>query len=228
MSVVRLAPNQATYRILVTEDKWESRTLLVKLLKSVGFEAVREAKNGLEAVEIFESWQPHLIWMDMRMPVMDGYEATQRIRTHLKGQAPAIIALTASALEQEKHIILSAGCNDFVYKPFQQKVIFEKLQQYLGVEYVYEQQSAADAIPQDDPQSLTSERLSQTPQEWLIQLREAASLADAEWVTQLIHELPPKDADLASALTHLLKDFRCDLIEELAELTISRDILPTL
>lgn len=224
LSVVRLAPNQPTYRILVTEDKWESRTLLVKLLKSVGFEAVREAKNGLEAVEIFESWQPHLIWMDMRMPVMDGYEATQQIRTHLKGQAPAIIALTASALEQDKQIILSAGCNDFVYKPFQQKVIFEKLQQYLGVEYIYEEQSAANATQPGDPQSLTPERLSQTPQEWLLQLHEAASLADAEWVTQLIHELPPSDADLASALTHLLKDFRCDLIEELAELTISLNL----
>ena len=80
----------------------------------------REAENGVEAIAIWEEWQPHLIWMDMRMPVMDGYEATRQIKSHLKGQATVIIALTASALEEEKTIILSSGCDDFVRKPFQQ------------------------------------------------------------------------------------------------------------
>ncbi|MGB3534943.1 MAG: PAS domain S-box protein [Microcoleaceae cyanobacterium] len=219
LSVVSVAPNQPNYRILVTEDKWESRVLLVKLLKAVGFEEVREAKNGLEAVEIFESWQPHLIWMDMRMPIMDGYEATQRIRSHLKGQAPAIIALTASALEQEKQIILSIGCDDFVHKPFQEQVIFDKLRQHLGVEYIYQSQSLSNDINKsDDVPQLTPERLSQTPYQWLTQLREAASLADAEWVSQLITQLPSSDADITDVLSHWVKHFRCDQIEELAEL----------
>ncbi|HCF29323.1 MAG TPA: hybrid sensor histidine kinase/response regulator, partial [Cyanobacteria bacterium UBA11049] len=76
--------------------------------------------------------------MDMRMPVMNGYEATQRIKSHVKGQATAILALTASTFEEERAIVLSAGCDDFVRKPFQENVLFEKMTQYLGVRYIYE------------------------------------------------------------------------------------------
>jgi CheY-like chemotaxis protein len=93
--VVALAPNQPQYRILVVDDRDYNRQLLVKLLKPVGFE-VQEASNGIEALEIWDSYSPHLIWMDMRMPVMDGYEATKRIKGTIKGQATAVIAITAS------------------------------------------------------------------------------------------------------------------------------------
>ena len=103
-TVIGLAPDQPEYRILVVEDRWESRYLLVKLLETLGFQ-VREAENGAEAIAIWEQWQPQLIWMDMRMPIMDGYEATRQIKSHLKGQATIIIALTASALEEEKTIV---------------------------------------------------------------------------------------------------------------------------
>ncbi|MEO0537244.1 MAG: PAS domain-containing protein [Cyanobacteria bacterium P01_A01_bin.123] len=218
-TVRKLAPNQPAYRILVVEDKWESRTLLVKLLEPLGFE-VREAKNGQEAVQLWEHWQPHLIWMDMRMPVMDGYEATQRIRGHVKGQAPAIIALTASALEQERNVILSAGCNDFVHKPFRDTVIFDKLQEHLGVEYVYD-----DPVPSMSPRQpidrLTAQRLVSLPLPWLTQLHEAASLADADWVSQLVAALDEADPEITTALLALVKTFRCDRIEALAATAIA-------
>lgn len=134
--VIGLAPNQTLYRILVVEDKLASRQLLVKLLESVGF-AVREAENGREAIAEWEAWSPHLIWMDMRMPVMDGYEATKRIKATSKGQKTAILALTASAFEEEKAIILSAGCDDFVRKPFKEEILFDKMTEHLGVQYLY-------------------------------------------------------------------------------------------
>ncbi|MGB3401497.1 MAG: ATP-binding protein [Microcoleaceae cyanobacterium] len=221
LSVVHLASNQPSYRILVVEDQWESRVLLVELLKSLGFEQVREAINGKEAVNIFESWQPHLIWMDMRMPVMDGYEATQQIRRHLKGQAPAIIALTASALEQEKQIVLSAGCDDFVHKPFQEQVICDKLRQYLGIKYIYDQQSVRDRPQtQNDMPQLTASRLSQVPKAWLVQLHEAARLADAEWIGQLMEERSADEADITQIIQDWVKRFRYELIEELAESSI--------
>ncbi|MEL6131148.1 MAG: ATP-binding protein, partial [Cyanobacteria bacterium J06628_4] len=222
LSVVRLAPDQPSYRILVVEDKWASRTLLVKLLEPVGFE-VREAANGQEAIQIWEEWQPHMIWMDMQMPIMNGYEATQQIRTHVRGQATVIIALTASALESDKQIILSTGCDDFVRKPFQDSTIFDKLHQYLGVNYIYEQETSPAISAADSLQAATPEQLSQQPTEWLQQLHSASSLADAEWVSQLIDQLPPTHDQLATALKSLVKGFRCDLIANLCELSIQQN-----
>jgi CheY-like chemotaxis protein len=140
--VIGLESGQPQYRILVVDDRLESRVLLVKLLTSVGFE-VLEAVNGQEAIELWSSWEPHLIWMDMRMPVMDGYEATKRIKADLKGQATAIVALTASAFEEERSVVLSAGCDDFVRKPFRESVIFEKMAQHLGVRYIYAESASS-------------------------------------------------------------------------------------
>jgi CheY-like chemotaxis protein len=135
--VISLEPNQQAYRILVVDDRWENRQLLLKLLQPIGFQ-VQAASNGQEAVERWRDWYPHLIWMDMRMPVMNGYEATQVIKSHLQGQATIIIALTASTLEEERAVVLSAGCDDFVRKPFAEAIIFETMAKYLGVRYRYE------------------------------------------------------------------------------------------
>jgi PAS domain S-box-containing protein len=224
-TVVKLAPNQPTYRILVVEDKWESRTLLVKLLEPLGFE-MREAENGREAVEIWEDWQPHLIWMDMRMPVMDGYEATQCIRGHVKGQATAIIALTASALEQEKVIILSSGCNDFVRKPFRDNLIFDKIREHLGVQYIYADDNHASSMGDRQEQTYSQEQtldhLALMPRNWTQHLYEAATLADTEWVSQLISEMSDSEPNLAIALLKLVKAFRCDAIANLAESAMSQ------
>jgi signal transduction histidine kinase/CheY-like chemotaxis protein len=95
--VIGLEPNQPNYRILIVDDKVLNRQLLVKLLNPLGF-ALQEASNGKEAIAIWETWEPHLIWMDMRMPIIDGYTATKQIKATTKGQATAIIALTASVL----------------------------------------------------------------------------------------------------------------------------------
>lgn len=146
--VIRLEPNQPSYRILVAEDAAVNRKLLVKILDRIGFE-VCTACNGQEAVALWESWSPHLIWMDIIMPVMDGHEAIQQIKRTLKGQNTVIIALTANAFEEEREAILKAGCNDFVSKPFREEELLEKMALHLGVRYVYEQQllSASSQLP---------------------------------------------------------------------------------
>jgi PAS domain S-box-containing protein len=223
-SVVKLAPGQQPYRILVVEDKWESRALLVRLLEPLGFE-VREAQNGQEAVEIWEDWQPHLIWTDMRMPVMDGYEASLRIRAHTKGQATAIIALTASALEQEKALVLSVGCNDFVRKPFRDNLIFDKMREHLGVHYIYAEddpvQTGGEQAQENCHQQILT-KLSLMPKAWTQQLYESATLADREWVSQLVNEIADSEPTLAKALLTWVKAFRCDTIANLAESVMSR------
>ncbi|HJW93202.1 MAG TPA: response regulator [Thermoanaerobaculia bacterium] len=138
--VASLAPNQPPVRVLVVDDTTLNRTVLTRLLGAVGFD-VRAAASGEEALASWESWQPHFIWMDKRMPGIDGLEVTRRIRAREASEGLArvpIIALSASALEHERADILAAGCDDFVAKPFRESTIFTKMREHLAVEYAYE------------------------------------------------------------------------------------------
>ncbi len=213
--VIALEPNQPRYRILIVDDRDDSRQLLIQLLKPLGFE-LREARNGREAVELWSSWSPHLIWMDLRMPVMDGYEATKQIKEHLKGQSTAIIALTASAFDKERAVILSAGCDDFVRKPFQEEAIFEMMTRHLGIRFIYEDQNQSlPPQPEMLQEELTSEALSVMPAQWLVQLHQAAALAKAKPIFQLLEQIPESHAALANTLTDLVNNFRFDKLMDL-------------
>jgi PAS domain S-box-containing protein len=253
--VVELAPNQPTYRILVVDDRRENRDLMVRLLSLIGFET-RAASNGQEAVIQWQTWHPHLIWMDMRMPVMNGYEATRQIRAleaeemrrwedeemrrstasdstdhaspilsspsspHPLTPSPTypptkIIALTASAFEEEQANILSAGCDDLVRKPFQERDIFDKIAQHLEVKYLYE----AAALPRSiaNSQELTSDRLATLPFHWIEQLYQAALCTDEQAILDLAQQLPESEKSIAAALCDLVNNFRCDYIMNLTK-----------
>jgi len=218
--IVGLEPNQPKYRILVAEDKPTSRLLLVKLLTAIGFE-VREAENGQQAVVIWESWEPHLIFMDMRMPVMNGYEATQKIRATLKGQATVIVALTASAFEKDRKIVLGAGCDDFIRKPFQEQELLNKIAVHLGVKYLYEDKTTSRESSLVNCQELLnsseiSQQITIMPEEWIEQLRYAAAQCSDILVFTLIEQIPTESKTLSRALTELVDNFRFDRILELA------------
>ena len=194
--------------------------MLVKLLEPIGFE-VQQAENGQEAIARWESFAPHLIWMDLRMPVMDGYEATKQIKSQLKGQATVIIALTASAFEEERVVALSAGCDDFIRKPFREAEIFEKMAHYLGVCYRYESVNLSvkpDITPSDMTSAQLQQLLLQQFTEWRNQLYQAAVQVDAEEILKLLQQLPPEHKGLALALTDLVNRYRFDRIVELTQL----------
>ncbi len=222
--IVSLAPDQPTYRILVVEDRWANRQLLLKLLLSIGFE-VEEAKNGQEAIEIWESWEPHLIWMDMRMPVMNGYEASKRIKSTTKGQATVIIALTASAFEEDRKAVLSIGCDDFLRKPFREEVLLEKIAQHLGVRYIYAQgekeftnsDKLGDGEANSQIEQSISTYLSQMPPEWTMQLKEAAIQGFDEQILELIAAIPPNYSSLSQALEDYAHNFRFDKVRDLIQ-----------
>jgi len=135
--VAHVAPEFEGTRILVVDDTKLNRVVLTTLLKKVGFD-VREASNGDEALALWREWKPQLIWMDKRMPGMDGLEVTRRIRAEETSGHTPILALSASALDHERGEILAAGCDDFVAKPFREKVIFAKIREHIGVQYVHE------------------------------------------------------------------------------------------
>jgi CheY-like chemotaxis protein len=219
--VIALAANQPQYRILVVDDQEYNRQLLVKLLQPVGFD-VQEANNGEEAIKIWHEYSPHLIWMDMRMPVMDGYEATKRIKSTTKGQETVIIAVTASAWEEEKAVILSAGCDDFVRKPFYKETIFEMMAKYLGVRYLYQEKEVTS-----QPNNLIRESLSLTellaamPQSWIVNLHEAALDADAELVSQILESVPESHTLLRQTCQDWVKRFQFEKILDLTEPLVS-------
>jgi signal transduction histidine kinase/CheY-like chemotaxis protein len=219
--VIGLEPDQPSYRILIVEDRLENRRLLVKLLEPIGFE-VREAVNGQEGIEIWEAWDPHLVWMDMRMPVMDGYEATKRIKSTTKGQATVVVALTASVFEEQRTVVLSAGCDDFVRKPFRDKDIFDVLHRHLGVRFLYAGQDQETATPRHDsmPKDLTPTALRNLPAQWLSDMHQAANRADMDRMLSLLTDIETDYAQLAQELQTLIQDFRLD---ELIALTDTRE-----
>ncbi len=134
--VLGLVSDQPIPKILVVEDKAANRLLLVDLLLSLGFE-VEEAYNGKEAIQQWKDWAPDLIWMDMRMPVMDGYTATREIKQLAQDNPPIIVALTANAFEEDHQLALEAGCDDFVRKPCQEQELLDTLAKHLRVRYRY-------------------------------------------------------------------------------------------
>jgi CheY-like chemotaxis protein len=202
--VIGLEPGQPAYRMLVVDDQEVNRRLLCKLLEPVGFE-VRQAANGREALELWQSWEPHLIWMDMRMPVMDGYEATRRIKASTRGMATIVIALTASALEEDRSVILSEGCDDYIRKPFREEEIFAAIGRHLGARYVYEaaegEPGQAGAPPADEGDRLRGLRA--CPPAWRHELERATVLGDLDAIQRLAADVAARDADLARAIVEL-------------------------
>jgi signal transduction histidine kinase len=218
--IIGLVPDQPVYRLLIVEDNKENSLFLMRLLSSIGFE-VREGKNGQEGLDLWEHWHPHLIFMDMRMPVMSGYEATQRIKATAKGQTTVIIAVTSSAFEEDRSAILSIGCDDFISKPFQEEIIFAKLADHLGIRYLYE----ADPQPstpsmqqqeQADDWLLNAESLEVMQEDWINQLHQAACGCSDSRIFQLIEQIPETHTSLAKALHNLADNFQ---FEEILALT---------
>jgi PAS domain S-box-containing protein len=209
--VVGLQPGQEVPRILVAEDVEESRTLLVRLLEGVGFQ-VRGAGDGREAVDITLAWKPHFVWMDVRMPVMDGLEATRRIKQSGAGRATIVAALTAHALEEEKGEILTAGCDDLVRKPYREQEIFEVMVRHLGVGYRYEEEQ-----PLEDEVKLQPERLAVLPAELRSQLHHAVVTLDTARTLALIEQISQQDAAIGKVLEAIALKLNYKLLLSLLE-----------
>jgi signal transduction histidine kinase/CheY-like chemotaxis protein len=209
--VIGLAPGTPRYRLLIAEDRDSNRDLLMKILAPLGFE-LRGVRNGAECISVWESWEPHLIWMDMRMPVMDGYEATRRIKATAKGQATVIIALTASAFEDDKRLILSEGCDDFVRKPFVEDEIFQKLEKHLAITFIVEEESEAAKTAAREAQALTAEDVAGLPAQWRADFRQATVEADYARLKRMIEEVRAGDPNAARCLSALVEGFQYEKI----------------
>jgi PAS domain S-box-containing protein len=220
--VIGLAPGQSDRRILVVDDQRENRLVLVRLLKQLGLE-VREATNGRDAIQIWQDWHPDLTYMDIRMPGLDGYEATQQIRAMEHGQASIIIALTAQASQSDRALALAAGCNDYISKPFREETLFLKLKEYLGLEYLY---AEPNSLP-DSSSVLSSDEaatssilldpavLAQLSVGWLDALEDAAVCGNDRAIVELASQLPTEFTPFSNQLAELAKKFQFEQIIQL-------------
>ncbi|WP_017715992.1 CBS domain-containing protein [Kamptonema formosum] len=214
-------PNQPCYRILIVDDQWENRQWFIQVLSPLRFE-LKEASNGVEAIEVWDTWEPHLIFMDMRMPVMDGYEAAKRIKATVKGQATAvIIALIASTSEEQARVIDMGVCDDVLQKTFRESDILEQTQKHLGVRYIYEgrHDSQGEALGQPSqrhrlvesdgnrPQALTPAAVAALPEALLADLQQATICINLEVISDILDEIRRHNAALAGALKGLVDNF---------------------
>jgi len=200
--ITGLAPGQPTWRVLVVEDQPENQLMLARLLERVGFQ-VGIADNGAAAVEQFQHWRPHFIWMDRRMPVMDGVESTRRIRALAGGEVVKIAAVTASTFNEEDEELLAAGFDGIVHKPFRSEQIFECMERLLGVRF---ERAEAETAPTPLPE-LSATALAALPEPLRQKLAEALVILDGDRIMAVIDEIGQTAPDLAAALKELARNY---------------------
>jgi adenylate cyclase len=223
--VIYLAPNQPEYRILIADDHAESRQFMVQLFSSIGFQ-VKTAENGSQAISAWSIWNPHLILMDMQMPIMNGKEACKHIKSHSQGQTTTIFALTANTFIEDENLARLSGFDEFISKPVQTNILLEKVKTCLGLSYTYknstETASLLEKHNQDQIIPLMNADLhmflSQMPASWLKNLAYAASTCNDNLIFRLTKELSPEQTLLIQTINNLANEFQFDKILELVEL----------
>ncbi len=220
--VIGIANPTQIYRVLIADDRWENLQVLRKILEPIGFE-VQEAQNGEEAIVIALSWYPQLILMDMNMPIVNGYTATQSIKSQSLEPDPVIIAVTASVFEEEKSKILAIGCQDCIHKPVQQTLLLEKIAHYLGIEYQYRDHQDQTILSESTSElTLNSSDLNEIGLDLILQLYEGAVQLDDRLIFQVLEEISTDHSELTQILTRLVNNFRYDVIVDVTTIFLSQ------
>ena len=201
--VIGLQPGSAALRVLVVDDKKENRDILIEMIAPVGFE-IGEAADGAQAVASFESWQPQVILMDLRMPLMDGLEAIRRIRALAGAAAVKIIVVTASAFDEDREAARAAGADGFIAKPFREAELFEKIRLLAGIEYVY---AAIGAAGRQDAVSDQLGSKTAMPEELVAEIRQSVQNGDLEALELATAKLRKLDPIAADHLRQLVSGF---------------------
>ncbi|MDP2963583.1 MAG: ATP-binding protein [Sulfurimicrobium sp.] len=205
--VASLKPGHPSCRILVAEDQRESQLLLGRLLESVGFE-VRLAENGAEAVEQFQNWRPQFVWMDLRMPEMDGVEATRRIRALPGGEAVKIAAVTASIFRGDEDELMAAGFDTIMHKPFRSGEIFGCMERLLDLRF--------DRVPAERKEQcmpdLSTAAFAAMPEALRKNLEDAMVILDGERIMKAIDDISKIYPELGSAIKFRAQSYNYESI----------------
>jgi PAS domain S-box-containing protein len=214
--VIGLQPGQKIPDVLLVDDEQNNRGWLNKFLTVLGF-SVREAENGEAAIGIWEQWQPALILMDLRMPVMNGLEATRRIRENPAGKRTTIILLTASVMEEDRHTIMRNGVDDYLVKPFLEHELLEKIQTHLGIQYRYAEEKSAQDTGPDGASALSVELFKELPATFISEMRTAILDGDKSHLDVLIQTIGERDTQSARTVQQLADKYEYDALIHLLE-----------
>jgi CheY-like chemotaxis protein len=201
------------YKMLIAEDNPDNRRLLAGILLHLGFE-MREVENGYDAVKVFEEWKPDLIWMDIRMPIMDGLQATKKIKETRAGAKTKIIVLTAHALETERLEIIKSGCDDFIRKPYRESEIYDAIQKHLKINYTY---ANADKSEMNRNYSIEPYDLKKLPIVLITDLSRAIEILDIDGCKEIIEKIISINPDLGHGLMTMVKNMRIHEVLNLLE-----------
>jgi PAS domain S-box-containing protein len=214
--VAGLQAGQEAPRILVVDDHATNRDWLVKLLRSIGF-PVRSADNGETAIQAWEEWRPRLILMDVHMPVMDGIQATRKIKSEPRGKETLIVALTASAMDHDRRVVSESGADDFLAKPCREDELMEKMRKLLDIAFDYEELSSAEDQSPAGVVRLSAEGLAQLPRELIQEILTATTRGNKRLLDELILKVP--EPHFAAALQGLADKYDYDALTQLLEET---------
>jgi len=202
--IAGLEPGQGEVRILVAEDQAANASLLQQLLELVGFK-VKVGADGEEAIGLFKEWKPQFIWMDRRMPVMDGIEATRIIRGLPGGDSVKIVALTASVLRREQEELASLGFDDFIRKPFRANEIFDCLAKHLHLKYRYAEEEMIPVATNGKQEFIG--QIETLPSDAREELLKAVTLLDINAVNEVIEKIRASNNEVADFLTTYADSF---------------------
>ena len=191
---VGLTPGQPPLRVLIVEDQEENRAMLARILSEVGFE-VRAAVDGESALDLFLTWPPHFVWMDLRLPGIGGVETARLIRERPGGAEVKIAALTASALSVRRDDALASGLDDLIRKPYRREEILDCMARLTGVRYRYEEGPA-----QTEARPAALDAIAGIPAAVREELLEAVVGLDPEPISAAIRRVSECDPTLGSAL----------------------------
>ncbi|MEI6048480.1 MAG: ATP-binding protein [Bacteroidota bacterium] len=212
--VISIDKGKEACRVLVVDDKKENLQVAVNLLKLVGFETI-EAVNGEDAITKFEECKPDLILMDMRMPVMDGYEATRRIKLTEEGKLTPIIALTASAFEEERKEIKSLDMQGYLRKPFRENDLFNLIGKVLDLKYIYEDEKPLSHTKYINDEEAITENIAKLTDSLVLEMSYAVSVADFDQLMKLINSIDPVYSELAQHLMTLAKSYDYNHLQQI-------------
>ncbi len=200
-------------RIVVADDQRDNRSHLVHLLEPFGF-AVRKATNGAEAVALWREWHPHLIVMDMAMPVMDGCEVIRQIKTAPEGRDVVIIVLSATIHDEDREKIIAVGASDLLRKPVLEEDMLAMIQRHLKISFDdMPNEKTESAIAEASEVLLQPEMIDAIPPDLLEAMKKAVFRSDDQKLMMLIDQLPPDQSRLASGLRCLAAKFDWEVLD---------------